>query len=521
SSGIITTIGAGVVNITYTVTGTGGCANASATRSLTITAPRTAGTLSGNQNLCVGSTDVFASTVTGGVWSSSNSAIATVNAATGLVTAVAPGTVSITYSVAASGGCSGADATRSVVVSAAPISGTLSGNQTICVGSTSAFTSTIVGGSWTSSNPAIASVNATTGLVTGVAAGTAIITYTVLGSGGCTSATSTRTITVNAGPNAGILSGIQSICADNTTTWTSTVSGGVWSSGNTAVATVNATSGVVTGVSAGTATITYTVLGTGGCADATASRTITVTAAPIAGVLSGNQTICAGSSSPFSSSVGGGIWSSSNPAVATVNASTGLVNGISGGTATITYTVTGTGGCSDATATRTITVNPRPAAPLISLSSTSDTLFSSVSAGVQWSRNGQAISGASGSTLVISQNGIYRAVVVDANGCISDSSNAINVTNVLVPGMGFEGLSLYPNPSSGHIWIQFQTPDETSVHWSLLNSIGQVVRTDRFDHRGDRLQRVGLDFSDLAAGIYTIRLEQLNRVGQIKCVIQR
>jgi hypothetical protein len=25
----------------------------------------------------------------------------------------------------------------------------------------------------------------------------------------------------------------------------------------------------------------------------------------------------------------------------------------------------------------------------------------------------------------------------------------------------------------------------------------------------------------LAAGIYTIRLEQLNRVGQIKCVIQR
>jgi uncharacterized protein YjdB len=521
SSGLITAIGAGLVNITYTVSGTGGCANASGTRSLTITAQPTAGTLSGNQNLCVGSTDVFASTVTGGVWSSSNSAIATVNAATGLVTAVAPGTVSITYSVAASGGCSGADATRSVVVSAAPISGTLSGNQTICEGSTSAFTSTIAGGSWTSSNPAIASVNATTGLVTGVAAGTAIITYTVLGSGGCASATSTRTITINAGTNAGILGGTQSICVNNNTAWTSTVLGGVWSSGNAAVATVNATSGVVTGVSAGTATITYTVSGTGGCADATASRTITVTAAPIAGVLSGTQTICAGSSSSFSSSVGGGSWSSSNPAVATVNASTGLVNGISGGTATITYTVSGTGGCSDATATRTITVNPRPAAPLISLSPTSDTLFSSVSAGVQWSRNGQAISGASGSTLVISQNGIYRAVVVDANGCISDSSNAINVTNVLVPGMAFEGLSLYPNPSSGFLWIQFQTPDEVSVHWSLLNSIGQVVRTDRFDHRGDRLQRLGLDFSDLAAGIYTIRLEQLNRVGQIKCVIQR
>ncbi|MEP7092985.1 MAG: hypothetical protein ABI793_02930, partial [Flavobacterium sp.] len=68
-------------------------------------------------------------------------------------------------------------------------------------------------------------------------------------------------IVANGGINqAGILSGNQYICTygTNTTTFTSTSSGGTWSSGNTSVATVNSSSGVVTAVAAGTAIITYT-----------------------------------------------------------------------------------------------------------------------------------------------------------------------------------------------------------------------------------------------------------------------
>lgn len=87
------------------------------------------------------------------------------------------------------------------------------------------------------------------------------------------------------------------------------------------------------------------------------SATITVTATPSAGTLSGNQNICVNGTTTFSSTVSGGSWSTSNGAIATVNASTGVVTGITNGTATITYTVTGTGGCSNATATRTVTVN--------------------------------------------------------------------------------------------------------------------------------------------------------------------
>ena len=86
------------------------------------------------------------------------------------------------------------------------------------------------------------------------------------------------TVTIIPSPSAGTLSGNQSVCFGSTTTFSSTVSGGAWTSSDITVATVNPSNGIITGVAAGTATITYTVTGTGGCADITATRTVTVTA---------------------------------------------------------------------------------------------------------------------------------------------------------------------------------------------------------------------------------------------------
>ncbi|WP_173964099.1 Ig-like domain-containing protein, partial [Flavobacterium collinsii] len=65
------------------------------------------------------------------------------------------------------------------------------------------------GGSWSSNNTTVATVDALTGEITGAAAGTATISYTVTGTGGCGNATATRTVTVTAAPNAGTLSGTQ------------------------------------------------------------------------------------------------------------------------------------------------------------------------------------------------------------------------------------------------------------------------------------------------------------------------
>jgi hypothetical protein len=135
------------------------------------------------------------------------------------------------------------------------------------------------------------------------------------------------------GANAGTVSGTSPLCIGQTTTYTSDGdAGGTWSSSNTSVATVDG-SGLVTAVAAGTSNITYTV-GT-----ASAFQTLTVNPNVTAGVVSGSSFVCIGSSTTLTSSgTAGGSWSSDNEAVATVNAS-GVVSGVSAGSANITYTV--------------------------------------------------------------------------------------------------------------------------------------------------------------------------------------
>ncbi len=140
-----------------------------------------------------------------------------------------------------------------------------------------------------------------------------------------------------------------------------------YASNNTAVATVNATSGEITSVSAGTSTITATQAAMSGKnATATASYTLTIlspdptptltfaTGPYTCDVLSAGCTWAATSSIPTGGTIS---YSSSNTSVATVNTSTGAVTPLAAGTATITATQAALDGKnSQATASYTLPV---------------------------------------------------------------------------------------------------------------------------------------------------------------------
>ena len=135
-------------------------------------------------------------------------------------------------------------------------------------------------------------MNPSSGQVTGVSAGTAVITVTAsqASTGATAQAKVTVTVTGGTGPTTPRLSSVAigggtSVAAGGTLNLTATaydtnnaqISSGVtfsWSSGNTAVATVNPSSGQVTGVSAGTAVITVT--GTQASTGATAQAKVMV-----------------------------------------------------------------------------------------------------------------------------------------------------------------------------------------------------------------------------------------------------
>ncbi len=133
-------------------------------------------------------------------WTSSNTAVATVNSS-GLVTAVATGTATITVKTADGN----KTATSAITVSAIPVSSVAvsptsaslyTGNAQQLTATVSPTNATNKNVTWSSSNTSVATVNSS-GLVTAVAAGTATITATTQDG----SKTATATITVNPNTN--------------------------------------------------------------------------------------------------------------------------------------------------------------------------------------------------------------------------------------------------------------------------------------------------------------------------------
>src|SRR3989442_659108 len=301
-------------------------------------------------------------------WSSSNPSVASVSGS-GLVTAMAAGSAMITATSEGQSGTSSITVTNVPVASVAltPASATIQVGQTQQLAATlkDASGNTLSGRavSWSSATPSVASVSGS-GLVTGLAAGSAVITATSEGQSGTAAiaVTSVPVATVAVTPaSATIQVGqAQQLAATLKDASGNTLSGRAvsWSSSNPSVASVSG-SGVVTGLAAGSALITATSEGQSG------TSSITVTNVPVASVavtpasagIQVGQTVQLtatpkdGSGSPLSGRAV--TWASSNGLVATVSGS-GLVTGAAAGSAVITATSEGESG----TAAITVTTGP-------------------------------------------------------------------------------------------------------------------------------------------------------------------
>jgi len=138
-------------------------------------------------------------------------------------------------------------------------------------------------GTWTSSTPAVASVDGSTGAVVALTAGTTTIAYTISTSGNLNS----QPITVYAAATVAdpTIGAVQVDAGDVTPTGFTAAGTGetiAWASSVPAKATVDATTGVITPVEAGDTTISYAVVDTAtGAVVVKGSVAVTVQAAPI------------------------------------------------------------------------------------------------------------------------------------------------------------------------------------------------------------------------------------------------
>jgi len=287
--------------------------------------------VTGTAFVCVADSTALSDATPGGMWSSSNVAIASVGSATGVVKGIMAGFANITYSVGAN------YVIKLVTVNPLPFP--ITGVSSICTGSTALFTDAPAGGTWSSSTLTVALVSPTTGLVTATTAGNDTIIYTL--PTGCIAkyATVIKSIAIS-GPSTACLGSGPITLSDAT-------AGGTWSSSDPAIATIGASSGVLTGISAGSVVVNYS-------AGAACSGAATVAVRPVPTITPSPVTGCVGSSKTLSGSPSGGSWGSSAPAIASINID-GVVSAIAAGSAVITYT--GVGGCVNTT---NITINPDP-----------------------------------------------------------------------------------------------------------------------------------------------------------------
>lgn len=230
-----------------------------------------------------------------------------------------------------------------------PVVTPISGSAPFCQTAFITLTNSTTGGGWYSSDPSIATVGVLTGKVTGVAGGTATITYTV--TNGCGNTSVITAVTVNPLPNPGVITGKSAICTTTPATLSNAVTGGKWTSA-TGIATIGSSSGIVTGVAPGVTTISYAV--TNACGTTYATHTLSVSSvAPTVGAISGSSTTCVYMGNTLTNPTSGGVWSSSNTTVAYAGVG-GLVAGVAPGTATISYSIIN--GCGSAIATKAVTV---------------------------------------------------------------------------------------------------------------------------------------------------------------------
>src|SRR5579859_4246865 len=328
-----------------------------------------------------------------------------------------------------------------------PVGGVAQLTATPRDGAGNALTGRVV--SWTSDAPAVATVSAT-GVVAGVAAGSATITATSEGQSGSAAITVVMVpvASVQVAPaTANLRVGTTALfVADRKDAAGNVLSGRTitWSSSTPSVASVSV-DGLVNALGSGSATITATSEGQSG------SSSVTVSVVPVASVsvtpssanlrVGGSVQLTATAKDSAGNLLNGRAiaWSNSAPGVASVSAS-GAVSALTAGSATITATSEGQSGTAGVTVTvvpvASVAVSPSSATlrvgGTVQLAATTKDSANNVLTGrvITWSSNAPSVASVSGSGFVTALAAGSATITATSEGKSATAAITITVAPV-------------------------------------------------------------------------------------------
>ncbi|MBL4585430.1 MAG: Ig-like domain-containing protein, partial [Flavobacteriales bacterium] len=187
--------------------------------------------------------------------------------------------------------------------------------------------------------------------------------------------------------------------------------------------------------------------------------------------ISGQGNICMGSTSVYTtaSSLTGGVWSTSNPAIATISQS-GLVTPVSAGSVTILFT----NNCGN-TASINVSVNITPTTPLVTVvDNCGSSILSTTGSSLLWSN------GSTNSSITVTTPGVYT-VTCTKSGCTSlpgsgtAAPKVLPATPVITVVNNCGSVTLSTNATGALLWSTGETTSSIVVTDNHTYSVTQTV----------------------------------------------
>ena len=385
---------------------------------------------------------------------------------------------------------------------------------------------------WSSNGNAIAAVNVTTGEVTAVSGGEAIITATTRDGGKTSDCTVTvtvpvtgvilnnSTLTLAVGESEQLIHNIEPANATNKNV--------IWDASNEAIVTVS--DGMVTAMAVGNATVT--VVTDYGKFSAACDVTVTPATIPVTGVHLNNSalTLTVGESEqlihnvePANATNKNITWSSANEDIAKVE--NGLVTAVSAGETTIAVIADDGGFTSACVVTVTAATIPVTGVSLshTALSHTkgdTKTLIATVvpdnatNKNVTWKSSNETIVTVSDGTITAKAAGSASITATTEDGGFT-ASCTVTVTPVTNAETIDKPLAkLYPNPTDGRFILHFETQGTHSI--TIATMSGAILLRQTVNDR-----MVQMDISSYPAGIYLVMIDDGKRQSIIKAVKEK
>lgn len=335
---------------------------------------------------------------------------------------------------------------------------------------------------------------------------------------GCTSATSTITITVNPAPVAPLASvSAATLCGNDTLRlMASTVANAsyTWTGPNNFVSNEQNPKLVgLTTASAGTYSVRTIARG---CTSSVATVSVlSISPAPSTITATGTASLCAGANISLSSTAISGAtytWTGPNGFTASIrNPSIPAATTAAAGVYSVFAQI---GNCKSNTVNVTVNVRPTPNMPTIT--QVVDTLVcDTIANAYQWLSNSSVIPGATQRKFKPTVSGNYAVRISNTQSCTATSTLKAVVVTSIESDLKASGLSVFPNPSAGIFNIRLADAIQ-KASYEVYSVVGQKIISGNVVG-----SEAMLDLAGQSAGIYLLKLTTGTKVVTKQIVITK